>query len=90
MKCKSAAPETTSCCFLLPAWQGKWRGLLSGMKLLKRYNKGSMLFSVPVDRRKSHSMLGPSPWDMEVWYDAPSPAMQLHSSGNAESLLMTF
>ena len=27
--------------------------------------------------------LGPAPWDVEVWYDAPAPAMQVNSMSNA-------
>ena len=47
------------------------------MKLLRTYEKGTMLFSSPVGN-SSYKRLGPSPWSIEVWYDAPAAPMSLN------------
>ena len=90
LKCKSAAPYATSACFLVPSWQGTWRSLLSGMKLLKTYDKGARIFSAPVNNGYA-KRLGPTPWSMEVWYDAPCAPMQVNALPyDQQPLLMTF
>ena len=91
MKCKARAPQSTSACVVLPCWQGPgpWRKLLTGMKLLKSYEQGSTLFTAP--RRGSNcAPHGPAPWVVEIWYDAPAPAVQVNSvSSDAYELLFT-
>lgn len=89
LKCKGTAPQTTSACIVVPKGEGKWSHLLKNMQLLETFDKGSMLFSAPVERSGRHE-LGPSPWDLEIWYDPPSK-MQINSlSNDGEQLLMTF
>ena len=78
LKCKFAAPYSTSACIDVPSWQGKWRSLLGKIKLLRTYDKGTMLFSSPVGNN-SYKRLGPSPWSIEVWYDAPAASMSVNS-----------
>ena len=48
LKCKARAPQSTSACVVVPCWQGPWRKLLTGMKLLKSYEQGSTLFTAPM------------------------------------------
>ena len=90
LKCKARAPQSTSACVVVPCWQGPWRKLLTGMKLLKSYEQGSTLFTAP--RRGSNcAPHGPAPWVVEIWYDAPAPAVQVNSvSSDAYELLFTF
>ena len=65
------------------------RKLLNGMKLLKSFEKGSTLYTAPV-RGSSCGPLGPAPWAVEIWYDAPAPAVQVNSvSSDAYDLLFT-
>ena len=47
LKCKARTPQSTSACVVVPCWQGPWRKLLTGMKLLKFYEQGSTLFTAP-------------------------------------------
>ena len=101
LKCKAKPPDITSACVLVPAWQtAKWRHLLSGMKLLKQFAKGSMLFT-QAGSGGGVRPLGPSPWDVEIWYDPPCvdkrpkadsvPEMTLHvSSADVGQLDMAF
>ena len=67
---------------------------------MKQFAKGSMLFA-QVGLGRGVKALGPSPWDMEVWYDSlvadsrPSPesepGMSLHiAAGAVEQLDMAF
>ena len=88
LKCKARAPQTTSACVVVPSWRGKWRRLLNDMKLIEKFDKGSMLFTEPREGRCSQ-MLGPSPWDIEVWYDPPTQ-MQMNSLPDGKQLMMTF
>ncbi len=88
LKCKAAAPFSTSA---VPSWQGKWRKLLGGMQLLRSYAKGSILFSFPQVGNSVRRQLGPTPWDIEVWYDSPAAPMRLSTLPYEEQpLLMTF
>lgn len=90
LQCKAKAPQTTSACIVVPAWQGKFRQLLGGMQLLKTYDKGSMLYSAEVGGSNCVA-LGPAPWAVEIYYDAPAPAIQVNSMSSAASaLLFTF
>ncbi len=90
LKCKSAAPHTTSACIVVPNWQGKWRRLLGKMQLLRTHDKGAILFSAPVGN-SSRKQLGPTPWCIEVWYDAPAAPMSVTSVPyDKQPLLMTF
>ena len=90
LKCKARAPQSTSACVVVPCWQGPWRKLLTGMKLLKSYEQGSTLLTAPM-RGSNCAPLGPAPWVVEIWYDAPAPAVQLSSvSSDAYELLFTF
>jgi hypothetical protein len=91
LKCKAAAPFSTSACVVVPSWQGKWRKLLGGMQLLRSYAKGSILFSAPQVGNGLRRQLGPMPWDIEVWYDPPAAPMRLNTLPHEEQpLLMTF
>ncbi len=67
------------------------------MRLLKQYAKGSMLFAEA--GHGSSQVLGPSPWDYEVYYDPPVAGpvkfagpteMSLHATCAGERLLMSF
>ncbi len=82
-----------SCCSFLDlwlCWDGKWRKLLGGMQLLRSYAKGSILFSAPQVGNSLRRQLGPTPWDIEVWYGPPA-AMRLSTLPyEAQPLLMTF
>ncbi|KAL0026616.1 hypothetical protein WJX77_011125 [Trebouxia sp. C0004] len=71
---------------------GPWQQLFGGMKLLRTYNQGSNLFAAPVGGGGSNRVaLGPAPWAVEIWYDAPAPAIQVNSvSSDAHDLLFTF
>jgi len=89
LKCKSAAPYATSACIVVPSWEGKWRKLLGTMKLLRTYEKGAMLFSAPVGS-SCYKRLGPTPWAIEVWYDAPAQVCLNSVSADDQSQLMTF
>ncbi len=98
LKCKSRSPHNTSACIAVPAFHSaKWRRLLQDMRLLKQYAKGSMLFAEA--GHGSSQVLGPSPWDYEVYYDPPvagpvklaaPPEMSLHATCDAGQLLMSF
>ena len=90
LKCKARAPQSTSACVVVPCWQGPWRKLLTGMRLLKSYEQGSTLFTAP--RRGSNcAPHEPAPWVVEIWYDVPAPAVQVNSvSSDAYELLFTF
>ncbi|KAL3149419.1 hypothetical protein ABBQ32_002213 [Trebouxia sp. C0010 RCD-2024] len=68
------------------------------MKLLKRFSNGSMLFA-QAGLKGGVKALGPSPWDVVIWYDAPVadgqpesvPEMSLHvAAGAVEQLDMAF
>ena len=99
LKCKAKSPRDTSACVLVPAFPtAKWRHLLTGMKLLRRFSKGSMLFA-QAGLGGSVKALGPSPCNVEIWYDAPVadgqpesvPEMSLHvAAGAVEQLDMAF
>lgn len=89
LKCKAASPFTTSACVVVPSWQGKWCQLLSGMKLLRQYSKGANIFSAPVGG-STRSQLGPSPWAVDVWYDAPAAPKQINAMPDSQPLLTTF
>ena len=90
LQCKAKSPQLTSACVVVPAWQGTWRKLLGGMQLLKTFDKGSMLYSASVGESNCVA-LGPSPWAVEIWFDAPAPAAQVTSlSSAANALLFTF
>ncbi len=65
LRCKSSAPQSTSACVVVPCWQGPWRQLLGGMKLLRTYNQGSNLFAAPVGG-SNRVALGPAPWAVEI------------------------
>ena len=83
-----------SCCSFLDlwlCWDGKWRKLLGGMQLLRSYAKGSILFSAPQVGNSLRRQLGPTPWDIEVWYGPPAAPMRLSTLPyEAQPLLMTF
>lgn len=90
LKCKARAPQSTSAC-VVPCWQGPWRKLLTRMKLLKSYEQGSTWFTVPRRGSNCHGPHGPAPWVVEIWYDAPAPAVQVNSvASDAYELLFTF
>ena len=79
VKCKQRAPQSTSACIVVPAGpvaKQSWRKYLSGMKLLKRYDEGSMLFTQAGLQGNKRS-LGPSPWDIEIWHDPPAAEMHV-------------
>ena len=98
LKCKSRSPHNTSACIAVPAFHSaKWHRLLQDMRLLKQYAKGSMLFAEA--GHGSSQVLGPSPWDYEVYYDpsvagpvelASPPEMSLHATCDAGQLMMSF
>lgn len=54
------------------------------------YVKGDVLFSAPA-AGSTAKRLGPSPWAVEVWYEAPVAPMQINSLPyDQQPLLMTF
>ena len=59
------------------------------VKLLRTYDQGAMLFSAPVGN-SCYKRLGPTPWAIEVWYDAPAQICLNSVSSDDQSQLMTF
>lgn len=58
----------------------RWRKLLSVMRLLRKYEKGCMLYTEAGHRRA----FGPSPWDVEIWFDPPAAEMQMRAMAQME------
>ena len=67
--CKSRSPRTTSACLVLPDWQAPWRDKVANMKIVKQFPKGSLLFDQP--KGKDRKRMGPTPWGVTIYYDAP-------------------
>ena len=77
LQLKMLSPHSVSGCFVVPKWLGqRWRKLLTGMQLLKQYEKGTVLFSAPRPGG-ARAVLPGVRWAVEVWYDPPAPAFNL-------------
>ena len=59
--------------FVLPAWKGAtWWPKVQHMLLVKQHPKGEMLFTAPPkDGCNERTTLGPSPWPVCIFWDAP-------------------
>ncbi len=79
LRCKSGAPHSTSACILVPAnSDAQWRNLLSGMTMLGKCEKGCMLYA-EAGCEGNRTALGPSPWDVEIWFNPPAAEMQVRA-----------
>jgi hypothetical protein len=78
---KAADPSRTTGAFVLPDWPEKpWWKHFSGMKLLRYYPRGTILFTKPASSSTSSSdlpshatrvRLGPTRWPVVVLWDPP-------------------
>lgn len=72
--CKAKSPHSTSACIVLPDWNfdAEVQSFLAGMTPVRRYAKGTKLFSAP-DPAKSGARkpMAGIPWSVTVYYDAP-------------------
>lgn len=74
--CKATKPCSTSACIVLPDWQfdatvNSW---LSNMQAIKRYSRGTKLFSAPDPTKPGGRKRLPGiPWSVTVYYDPPKP-----------------
>ncbi|DBA92040.1 TPA: hypothetical protein ACH3X2_14246 [Trebouxia sp. C0005] len=94
LKRKAQVPAKTSACAVVPAvHSARWRKLLQGMQLLRKYPKGFTMFA-EAGQGSGQRALGPLPWDYEVYYDPPceGPAALCEMSliGGAGQLGMTY
>ena len=64
-------PFSTSACIMIPKWHGFGR-LCRGMRLLKEYRKGTVMFS-KIDKQGNRQPMKGVPWDVQIFYDAPRP-----------------
>ncbi len=78
LHCKQQNPHKTSACFVLPLWSNAaWQHLVSKMRIVRYYPKGTTLFTAPssnkgTDRRH----VGPTRWPVVVYRDdqkTPTP-----------------
>lgn len=74
---KSKSPSDTSACILVPKWAHSWRPLLIGMKKLMDYPCGYPLFESPPSDGAPAKALHGIPFEVEVWYDPPSPPIRM-------------
>ena len=81
LHCKQSAPDSTSGCILVPGYLlPMLKSLLSGMRLLKKFNKGTAIFEQ--SSRSGHQSTSPSVhWPMYVYTDVPSDAYQAMGPG---------
>ena len=75
LHCKQLNPDSTSACILIPGYLLKpMRSMLGSMRLLKRYSKGSQLFTTPTKLGNRAAMPG-AHWPVYVYTDVPADVM---------------
>ena len=72
LHCKQLAPDDTSACMLIPGFLLKpLRSFLTGMRLLKRFNKGTQLFTA-VDKCGQGKAMPGVHWPVYICTDLPA------------------
>ena len=76
LHCKQLNPDSTSACILIPGYLLKPMGsMLGSMRLLKRYRKGSQLFTTPTKSGNRAAMPG-AHWPVYVYTDVPVDVLE--------------
>ena len=74
LTCKTRLPASTSAILVLPKWStacSPWKPLISGMKLVKEYPTGTLLYYGPSpDSPSARKQMGPTTWPVQVYWDA--------------------
>jgi transposase InsO family protein len=69
---KTEDPYHTSGCFVVPRWKGvPWQRYLTGMQVLKRYPKGSRIFTSVNAHTGERELMPGIPWEVLVYWDPP-------------------
>lgn len=77
MHCKLLSPSSTSACILVPGYMlSPLQHLLSGMRLLKKYRKGTTLFDSPIETGPRAAMPGVH-WPVYVFTDVPADTVEI-------------
>lgn len=74
LSCKARAPSRTSAVIVLPKWaDAPWLPLVADMQLLHTFPARTELFTRPAaDPNAPRERVGPAPWPVELYYDAPA------------------
>lgn len=86
---KRSRPDI-SACLLLPDWPGKFNHLLRGMRLLKTYARGTVLFEAPAtpDNPAVRVALPGIPFACHLYYDPPVPVSVSAAAADDETPAM--